>query len=74
VAVTHARLGTSPGLGGDVALATLTFTAVSDGAAAFAVPTATLVGADAGPVTLTDAASAPPPVAAAAVPPTAAPP
>ncbi|MFI2569471.1 cohesin domain-containing protein [Cellulosimicrobium funkei] len=73
VAVTHTRLGTSPGLEGDVTLATLTFTAVSDGAAAFAVPTATLVGADAGTATLTDAASATTTVTAADVPPTAEP-
>lgn len=70
VAVTHTRLGTSPGLEGDVTLATLTFTAVSDGAAAFAVPTATLVGADAETATLTDAASATTTVTAVDVPPT----
>lgn len=58
VSVTHTRLGTSPGLAGDVTLATLTFTAVADGDAPFAVPTATLVGADATTASLTDAAAA----------------
>ncbi|MFB8228572.1 cohesin domain-containing protein [Cellulosimicrobium sp. NPDC055967] len=58
VAVTHTRLGTSPGLEGDVTLATLTFTAVAGGDAPFAVPTATLVGADGTTASLTDAASA----------------
>ncbi|WP_426308681.1 cohesin domain-containing protein [Cellulosimicrobium sp. E-16] len=58
VAVAHTRLGTSPGLEGDVTLTTLTFTAVADGVAPFAVPTATLVGADAATASLTDAASA----------------
>jgi len=68
VAVTHTRLGTSPGLEGDVTLATLTFTAVADGDAAFAVPAATLVGADAAQASLTDAASAVTTITAAATP------
>ncbi|MGN6240469.1 MAG: cohesin domain-containing protein [Cellulosimicrobium cellulans] len=58
VAVAHTRLGTSPGLEGDVTLVTLTFTAVADGDAPFTVPTATLVGADATTASLTDLASA----------------
>ncbi|MBN0039803.1 hypothetical protein JN535_06390 [Cellulosimicrobium cellulans] len=58
VSVTHTRLGTSPGLEGDVTLATLTFTAVADGDASFAVPAATLVGADTTTASLTDAATA----------------
>ena len=70
VTVAHTRLGTSPGLEGDVTLATLTFTAVSDGVATFAVPAATLVGADSATVTLTDAATGTTTVTAAATPPT----
>jgi len=68
VAVAHTRLGTSPGLEGDVTLATLTFTAVADGDAAFAVPAATLVGADAEQASLTDAAAATTTITAVAVP------
>lgn len=58
VAVAHTRLGSSPGLEGDLTLATLTFTAVAGGDAAFDVPAVTLVGADAVTAPLTDAGSA----------------
>ncbi|WP_083648906.1 cohesin domain-containing protein [Cellulosimicrobium sp. CUA-896] len=68
VAVAHTRLGSSPGLAGDQTLATLTFTAVAAGDAAFAVPAVTLVGADSATVDLTDAGSATTTIAAAPVP------
>lgn len=68
VTVTQTRLGTSPGLEGDVTLATLTFAAVADGDAAFAVPTATLVGTDAAQESLVDAGSASTTITAAAIP------
>lgn len=45
VTVTHTRLGTSPGLAGDLALGSLTFTAVGDGDASL-VATTSLVGSD----------------------------
>ncbi len=57
VSVTHTRLGTSPGLEGDVTLATVTFTGVAAGDADLAVPAAVLVGTDSEQVALTDAAS-----------------
>jgi hypothetical protein len=68
VAVAHTRLGTSPGLEGDVTLATLTFTAVSDGDAAFGVPVASLVGTDEETAELDDAPGAVTAIAAADVP------
>lgn len=45
VTVTHTRLGSSPGLAGDLALGSLTFTAVGDGDASL-VATTSLVGSD----------------------------
>ncbi|MFC8921827.1 cohesin domain-containing protein [Cellulosimicrobium sp. NPDC057127] len=68
VAVAHTRLGSSPGLAGDVALATLTFTAVAAGDAAFAVPAVTLVGTDTATADLTDAGTATTTITAASVP------
>lgn len=46
VAVAYTRLGTSPGLVGDLTIATLEFTAVSAGDAALSMPAVTLVGTD----------------------------
>ncbi|MBD8077749.1 cohesin domain-containing protein [Cellulosimicrobium arenosum] len=68
LAVAHTRLGASPGLEGDVTLATLTFTTLSDGAATFAVPVVSIVGADEETDELTDAASAVTTIAAEVVP------
>ncbi|WP_435736013.1 cohesin domain-containing protein [Cellulosimicrobium sp. PMB13] len=58
VAVASTRLGTSPGLEGNVTLAALTFTALAAGDAAFDVPVVTLVGTDEETVTLEDAGTA----------------
>ncbi|MBD5787379.1 hypothetical protein IF650_14480 [Cellulosimicrobium terreum] len=68
VAVAHTRLGTSPGLEGDVTLATLTFTAVSDGEAAFGAPIVSLVGTDEETVQLDEAPVATTAIAAVDVP------
>lgn len=46
VGITYTRLGSSPGLAGDLTIATLEFTAVAEGNAALSVPTVTLVGTD----------------------------
>jgi hypothetical protein len=68
VALAHTRLGSSPGLEGDQTLATLTFTAVAPGDAAFAVPAATLIGADSATADLADAGTATTTITAAPVP------
>ncbi|WP_251151093.1 cohesin domain-containing protein [Cellulosimicrobium sp. Marseille-Q4280] len=68
VAVAHTRLGTSPGLDGDVTLATLTFTALAAGDAIFDVPVVTFVGTDEETVTLEDAGTATTTVTAVPVP------
>lgn len=68
VAVAHTRLGTSPGLEGDVTLATLTFTALTAGDAVFDVPVVTFVGTDEETVTLEDAGAATTTVTAVPVP------
>jgi len=68
VAVAYTRLGTSPGLEGDVTLATLTFTAVAAGEAPFDVPAVTLVGTDEETLTLEDAGSATTTITAVEVP------
>ncbi|MGO1316222.1 MAG: cohesin domain-containing protein [Cellulomonadaceae bacterium] len=46
VTVTHTRLGASPGLSGDVTLASVPFTALAAGDAPISVTSLTLVGAD----------------------------
>ncbi|MCB7137439.1 cohesin domain-containing protein [Cellulosimicrobium marinum] len=68
VAVAHTRLGSSPGLEGDVTLATLTFTAVAAGDATFDVPVVTFVGADSETQTAQDAGTATTAITAAPAP------
>ncbi|MGP6176045.1 cohesin domain-containing protein [Microbacterium sp. A196] len=54
VALTYTRLGSSPGLAGDLIIATLEFTAVAEGDAALSAPTLTLVGTDGVATAFTD--------------------
>lgn len=58
VTIIHTRLGTSPGLAGDLSLATLTFTALAAGNAPFAVAALTSLDSSAEPTTASDVASA----------------
>ncbi|WP_136520527.1 cohesin domain-containing protein [Cellulomonas telluris] len=69
VTVRHTRLGTSPGLTGDVPTTTLRLRALGAGTAAVTARTVALVGTDGAAATLTDAATATVVVAAAPVPP-----
>ena len=59
VTITHTRLGTSPGLSGDVALGTFSFTVIDGGDTDIALTAASLIGATADEIALADVDEAP---------------